>query len=128
MELAEGPNRVRDRKSDSKYSEKEFQNFQEPMDAIGADEEKADKVERLDNYATDGDMSCSRIEEGNFRDDEQSDKGYDTPSPANLELYNESDPEIPKGSTGSDGPPTKVASDPNIVKQEALALSSSRKR
>jgi hypothetical protein len=126
MELAEGPNR--DRRADLKYSEKEFQSFQEPTEAIGADEEKAEKVERLENYATDGDMSCSRIEEGNFRDDEESDKGDETPPPADLELYNTSDPEIPKGSMGSDGPPTKVASDPNIVKQEALALSSSRKR
>jgi hypothetical protein len=126
MELAEGPGLYP--RSDFKYNEREFQSFQEPMDAIGADEEKAEKVERLDNYATDGDMSCSRIEEGNFRDDEESDKGGDTPPPANLELYNTSDPEIPKSSPGSDGPPTKKASEPKIVKQEALALSSSRKR
>jgi hypothetical protein len=98
------------------------------MDVIGAEEEKAEKVEQLDNYATDGDMSCSRIEEGNFRDDEESDKGDDTPPPANPEICNTSDPHISNGSPGSDGPPKKVASEPKIVKQEPLALSSSRKR
>lgn len=126
MELAEAPGQHG--RSDSRTSDKEFQSFQEPMDVIGADEEKAEKVERLDNYATDGDMSCSRIEEGNFRDDEESDKGDDIPPPTNLEICNTSDPQISKGSPGSDVPPTKVASEPKIVKQEVLALSSSRKR